>query len=572
MTVAKNRHIKQEGEQVNHLGSSGFHKLRSALAQVLGTGREAVASVAVAPVCQGSGASPGAAVKAKALAVASSLAVAAVASLAIAPAASAGGLIGGFLGGFSGAAEGRYTQPRDVAVYEGTDGDPETDKIFVVEGIAPASPNNNNNRVQRLDTHGNFERSWGRDVATAGSPGDIGQGYEICAADCQAGLSGAAKGEFTVSSGIAVDQANGWVYVMDRSNARVQKFDLDGNFILMFGSGVNQTTGGDVCTQASGDICKAGVGGAGAGQLASIASTGTGIPSTVFPRLAVSPATGDVFATDPVNRRTLQYDSAGAFVRAWGYGVDTGAAQFQVCTMTSTCQVGNAAGLANGQVANNNPIGVAVDSQGVVYLTDQASGTSANRIIRFDADAAPVCAAPADSPCDATAALLGLINPTGAGGPLLATTTASMGIEIDLDSDGAGPDEESLLAVRDPNTPSTADTVLQELDIPTEAGELAGDPVTVVDTHTFANQPLNGSPGVNGSTGNVYLPIALGSPPFTACGATCQGVVVLTGVGAPPAMIVTCTASAVRLCRRRSPGLTPTAFTACDSWSRSTPA
>jgi hypothetical protein len=411
--------------------------------------------------------------------------------LAGAPSASAAPkTVQGFVGGPLGPAAGAFTQPRDVAVYEGMDADPATDKWFVVEAQS------NNMRVQRLDGAGNFELMWGRNV-DASNPST---GYEVCTveASCLAPASagtGAAKGGFDNPMGVAVDQQSGWVYVYDRANRRIQKFDLDGNFVLALGKGVNVTTGGDVCTQASGDACGAGVNGTGAGQLATTSQQVRGI--------AIHPSSGDLFVSDPQSRRVLQYQSDGSFVRGWGFGVATGGPQFQACTTASTCQAGNAAGLANGQFSNNSPLGLAVDSHGVVYATDVASGTSAHRILRFDSDLAP--ADPQIDP-NASGALHDPILPTGAGGPLLATTTAPNDLEIDADSDGAGPDEETLLAVRDPNTPTDANTVIQELDIPTEAGELPADPVTVVDTHTFLPLPVsNNGFAVNGTTGQVTL-------------------------------------------------------------------
>ncbi len=59
-------------------------------------------------------------------------------------------------------------------------------------------------------------------------------------------------------SDVAVDAANGSVFVTDPGNHRVEKFDSTGNFLLMFGKGVNQTTGGDLCTAASADVCQTG--------------------------------------------------------------------------------------------------------------------------------------------------------------------------------------------------------------------------------------------------------------------------------------------------------------------------
>jgi sugar lactone lactonase YvrE len=55
-------------------------------------------------------------------------------------------------------------------------------------------------------------------------------------------------------TGIAVDPS-GNVYVADNGNGRVEEFSPSGAFIMALGTGVNQTTGGSVCTAVSGDTC-----------------------------------------------------------------------------------------------------------------------------------------------------------------------------------------------------------------------------------------------------------------------------------------------------------------------------
>ena len=69
---------------------------------------------------------------------------------------------------------------------------------------------------------------------------------------------------------VAVDNSSGVsagdIYVTDPANHRVEKFDSSGNFILMFGKDVDQTTGANVCTAASGDTCQAGTAGSSPGE------------------------------------------------------------------------------------------------------------------------------------------------------------------------------------------------------------------------------------------------------------------------------------------------------------------
>ncbi len=128
-----------------------------------------------------------------------------------------------------------------------------------------------NNRIDQFDADGNFIRAWGEDVVASG-PDDSGAGFEVCDVQanpsdvCKAGAKGFASGSFDNPAGIAVDNsgglAEGSVYVQDSNNLRIQRFDAEGNFVLMWGKEVNQTSGGDVCPRPGfpADACKAGVG------------------------------------------------------------------------------------------------------------------------------------------------------------------------------------------------------------------------------------------------------------------------------------------------------------------------
>jgi hypothetical protein len=113
------------------------------------------------------------------------------------------------------------------------------------------------------------------------------------------------------------------VYVTERSNERVQELTPSGEFVLMFGGEVNETTKGDVCTaeevEKSGVKCKAGVEGAGAGQFHEPGS------------ITVDPATHNVFVQDIVNWRVQEFTPTGEFVLMFGKEVNetTGAS---LCT------------------------------------------------------------------------------------------------------------------------------------------------------------------------------------------------------------------------------------------------
>jgi DNA-binding beta-propeller fold protein YncE len=130
------------------------------------------------------------------------------------------------------------------------------------------------------------------------------------------GSAGSGAGQLSEPDGVAVDQTTGDVYVADTGNHRVDKFDAQGNFILTFGREVDQTTGGNVCTAASGDTCQAGAALAGSeGQLEA--------PAFVAVDNSGGPSAGDVYVGDthpfditPEKRGVFisKFDSSGNFI------------------------------------------------------------------------------------------------------------------------------------------------------------------------------------------------------------------------------------------------------------------
>jgi YD repeat-containing protein len=154
--------------------------------------------------------------------------------------------------GTFGSAAGLTEKPENVAV-DYSDG-----TLYVAD--------RGNNRVDVFDSAGNFIRAFGWGVADG-----VSSQPQTCSATCFTGVAGAGKGQFDGLTGIAVDNDSTSssyrdVYVLDE-NHRVQKFSPSGEFILMFGSGVNKSTGKDICTAASGNTCGIGATGGGEGQI-----------------------------------------------------------------------------------------------------------------------------------------------------------------------------------------------------------------------------------------------------------------------------------------------------------------
>ncbi len=154
------------------------------------------------------------------------------------------------------------------------------------------------------------------------------------------GPAGANRGQFNLPRGIARDAA-GDFYVVDTQNMRVQEFDPQGTFLRVFGS------------KGSGD-----------GQFAPYSDTATGSG----PGGIAVDAQGNVYVADTWNHRIEKFDKSGNFLLAWGGFLNL-----------------SDAAAASDPAANTKfygPRGVAVGPDGAVYVTD----TGNKRILVFDAN------------------------------------------------------------------------------------------------------------------------------------------------------------------------------------------
>ncbi len=202
-------------------------------------------------------------------------------------------------------------------------------------------------RVERFDANGTFLGAFGWGVA------DGNAAAETCASNCQVGLQGTGDGQFDTPQGIAIDQSNGSVYVVDGNNNRIERFDASGTYVSQFG------TAGSADGQLSG-------------------------PQGI----AVDPTDGSVYVADASNNRVEKFDASGTFVDTFGFGVTDGSNAFQTCT--TSCQAGLAVPDDGGF---SGPTRVAVDSNGKVYVLDTGNG----RIERYTSgDAFDVVFDPAD--------------------------------------------------------------------------------------------------------------------------------------------------------------------------------
>lgn len=152
-------------------------------------------------------------------------------------------------------------------------------------------------------------------------------------------------------------------YVADRGNNRVVEYSDAGSFVRTFGLGVNQTTGGNICTAVSDDTCKEGT----ASTIAGSVTTPLGI--------AVDQATGHVYVYGDANRRVDVFSATGQFEGAFGWKVKAGAEAaeaLQFCTAAGTgCQAATSTSKAGGILSQGENRTLAVDPVSAeIYVPD----------------------------------------------------------------------------------------------------------------------------------------------------------------------------------------------------------
>jgi DNA-binding beta-propeller fold protein YncE len=214
-----------------------------------------------------------------------------------------------------------------------------------------------NDRIQKFDSSGHFELTWGRDVNIFG-----GSGFETCNAEvlCRAGDPGGKGGEFKFPTDVAVGPG-GDVYVVDTDNLRVQKFSPSADFLATWGKDVLSGAGNgyEVCNAAA--FCQPGQGGSLAGEF-------------YAPQHVTAGAAG-VYVGD--GYRVQEFTPSGSFLRTWGKDVVAGGGTgFEICTQPFSCR-GGSAGRLGGELYGNT-FGLGTDSGGNVYVTDD------QRIQKFD--------------------------------------------------------------------------------------------------------------------------------------------------------------------------------------------
>ena len=154
---------------------------------------------------------------------------------------------------------GQFDEPFGIAVVKSTGA------VYVLDS--------NNHRIERFSRDGAFVLAWGWGVADGRT-----QALQVCRRRCLPGLAGSGAGELSFAEDVVVDNdplspSYNDLYIADIGNHRVEEFSPDGQFIAMYGRGVNLTNRGrhdaareDRCPVASHDRCGAGQPGRGRGQ------------------------------------------------------------------------------------------------------------------------------------------------------------------------------------------------------------------------------------------------------------------------------------------------------------------
>ena len=380
----------------------------------------------------------------------------------------------------------QFNTPRDVAVNETGAGVGDIGDIYVVD--------DSGNRVQRFDSDREFVSAWGADVAQP----EGGSDFEICTApgDCKAGVgsggNGTTAGNGTLNrpQSIAIDQDTGILYVADRGNRRINAYDGDGSFLFAIGRDVQDPDGdavAEICGEVPSDVCRQGDDGSGAGDIGATGSSGT-LGIAVSPPDG-DPASGSIFLADSQNRRVNTYDLDGENASSFGSATEFGETQ---------------------------PRKVAVDARGVVYASDSNNG---GEIDRYDTE-------------DVNGGGVGFMASIAAP-PLLAgadDASATGGLAVDPDSDGAGTADEDVLYVL--RAPSTGSTVVQQFGPANDPGATAA-PGAADDQHgAGASFGFVTGFGADSSTSRLFV-----STPAPTVGASGHRVYVLGEAPDPVATI-----------------------------------
>ncbi len=298
----------------------------------------------------------------------------------------------------TGSGAGQCTIPRGIAADQALPG-----YLYVAD--------QDNSRVDEFTAWGAFLKAWGWDVVASGPDNTIGNEFEVCDIEanptdvCQSGTTGSGAGQFIHGvQGVAVD-SKGDVYVVDKNNHRVQKFDPEGHFLLMFGGGVDQGPHhpGNVCTAAyiaEGDTCGAGSTGTADGQFSAEWPPGSYIAVGPGDKIYVGDKerieefnpngefSGKIEGAALAGKRVqaLAVDPAGNPYVAFCRGI---ACEGTFATLPDVSKLNPVTGASVCTLAVEQPTAITTDSAGNVYVVDAGKFGEVEATVReFGSDCA----------------------------------------------------------------------------------------------------------------------------------------------------------------------------------------
>jgi hypothetical protein len=236
-----------------------------------------------------------------------------------------------------------------------------------------------NHRIQQFSSNGTFNKIWGNDVLSGSG---IAGSFEVCIAGqtCYSGVANPSG--FTWPHDLAIDPRDDTLVVADTFAPRVVRLNPVTNELtelyntcefddcMQILSVAVDSSGSLFLTLDFNNIARYDYEAVGGYTQTWLRDLGDGNPPTAH--YVSLDSLGNVYVSDEQNHRIHQFDSDGNPIMIWGWGVDTGAAKFEVCTSTSGCLNGRAwdyLDLPNeGQFMG--PIGIAVDSQDDVLVVD----------------------------------------------------------------------------------------------------------------------------------------------------------------------------------------------------------
>jgi DNA-binding beta-propeller fold protein YncE len=214
----------------------------------------------------------------------------------------------------------------------------------------------------------------------------------------QFGSYGSGDGELNAPSAVAVNPVNGYYYVVDRENDRVEVFTTSGTYVDQFGSvgsgdgeldipyGIAFDSAGHIWVDDLGNDRVEEFSSAGT-YMSQFGSCGSSGGFSAPQGIAIAPTSEDVYVADTGNDSVVECTSSGALVKQLSVGTPTGVAvtsggELYVADDSSDQIVGYTAsgttpnvtygglGTGNGEVEGLS--GIAVDSAGDIWVSDFA--------------------------------------------------------------------------------------------------------------------------------------------------------------------------------------------------------